>query len=193
MKTIVLKRWGFLYACLFLIAVQAEAMTDQEVARAATAAQMASRSHAALLDCKLESTLSSGTKDWRTSYGSYTADTVSFKRYVAKVMNHEDTTNEYMLVWSFVGRVDGGRTDTVVERGEKRLRLAPKETVEESIESQAHSGRKAVYRALGETDEEGIKVKGLVVQLIQSGKVIRTWYSAQQWKNRSWLVPFEPK
>ena len=193
MKTMVWKQAAVLFAWLTIAAVQTNAMTDQEAARAATAAQMASRNHAALLDCKLDSMVSSGTKDWRTSYGSYTADTVSFKRYVVKVMNHEDTTNEYRLVWSFVGRVDGGRTDTVVERGEKRLRLAPKETVEESIESQAHTGRKAVYRALGETDEEGIKVKGLVVQLVQSGQVIRTWYSAQQWKNRSWLIPFEVK
>jgi len=184
--------WTCLWTAVTLaFAPDALARNAKEVGRAAGLAQIEARKHAAVLDCRIVSMVSSKQKDWTTDYGSYSADTLSFKRYQAKVINHEATRNEYELHWSFVGRVDAAREDTVVERGKEKLTLSPKESAEVMVESTPQLGRKEVYAALGEKYTEGIKIRGLVLQLLQDGQVIRTWYSSQQWKNQSWLLPFE--
>jgi hypothetical protein len=184
----------YFWATIFFLSVGCFAVvagTSKEADRAAAVAQLEARKHSVFLDCHLDSTVNSKKKDWVTGWGSYTADTLSSKRFVVKIMNHEATTNDYELHWSFVGREDDARNDSVVERGSEELTIRPKESVEVVVESDTYTGRKAVYAALGEKSTDGIKIKGLVLQLTQSGVIVRTWYSAQQWKTRSWLMPFD--
>lgn len=166
-------------------------MTDQEAAKASASAQMESRKHAAVLDCRLDASTDSGKKEWKSSYGSYSESRVSSKRYVVKISNLESTTNDYTVCWSFVGRDAEERTDSVIERGEKQVTIPPKSSVEFYVESDEYAGRKSVYKVAKEKRESGIKVIGLVVQLTKDDKVIRTWVSSQPWKIRSWLLPFK--
>ena len=74
----------------------------------------------------------------------------------------------------------------------KPQRIAfPEEAIsKELLESDTYEGSKAVYRALGEKEESGVKIKGIVVQLIIDDKVVSAYYSLQQWQHRAWVKPF---
>ena len=176
---------------MILLAGIAFGKSNQEIQAEAAKAQNESRKYPVAMECRLEASTNRSEKDWQTSYGSYSETKSSGKVYAVTIRNQATTTNEYTITWHYIGREAGSKNDEVIETDSKTVSVPPRSSVKEFLQSDTYEGSKAVYRALGETDEDGVKVKGIVVQLIIDEKVVRTYSSAQQWQYRAWIKPFE--
>lgn len=177
------------FAMIFLSGI-AFGKSNQEIQAEAAMAQNKSRQYYVTMECRLESTTNSAEKDWRTSYGSYSEKKLSGKVYSATIRNQTNTTNEYTITWHYIGREDGSKQDEIIESDSTTVSVPPRSSVKEFLKSDTYEGSKAVYRALRVTDEDGVKIKGIVIQLMADNNVVRVYYSVQQWQYRAWLNPF---
>lgn len=108
-----------------------------------------------------------------TGYSGNTNYGTKMRRYVAIVRNSTQQASNFTLKWYFIGRTYSSNNDKVIESGVEEISVDAGNSTSQNI------------------DSEATKLRGIVVQLLQNGDIVRTYSSLPAWQHRSWITNFE--